>query len=112
MKFCKNGTRGHVLIFTIANIKESNKIKFDSYSVRNSVLIISHITFSRLSRAHFFNNLSRNSCMQQSVLTTKFKIKSFNSSCFMHQVIIRIDLFQFELSIFKFAFFTTVIFTI
>ena len=83
-EICKNGTRGHVLIFTIANIKESNKIKFDSYSVRNSVLIISHITFSRLSRAHFFNNLSRNSCMQQSVLTTKFKIKSFNSSCFMH----------------------------
>ena len=26
-------------------LKESNKSKFDSYSVRNSVLIISHITF-------------------------------------------------------------------
>ena len=26
-------------------LKESNKTKFDSYSVRNSVLIISHITF-------------------------------------------------------------------
>ena len=37
-------------------LKESNKTKFDSYSVRNSVLIISqHITFhlSGLSRAHF-----------------------------------------------------------
>ena len=42
--------------------------------------------------------------MQQSILTTKFEIKSFNSSCFMHQVIIRIDLFQFELSIFNFVF--------
>ena len=26
-------------------LKESSKIRFDSYSVRNSVLIISHITF-------------------------------------------------------------------
>ena len=26
-------------------LKESNKSRFDSYSVRNSVLIISHITF-------------------------------------------------------------------
>ena len=26
-------------------LKESNKTKFDSYSVRNNVLIISHITF-------------------------------------------------------------------
>ena len=34
-------------------LKESNKTKFDSYSVRNSVLIISqHITF-RDRRAHF-----------------------------------------------------------
>ena len=57
-------SRGHVLIFTIANIKESNKIKFESYSVRNSVLIISHITFSGLSLHIFFNSLSRNSCMQ------------------------------------------------
>ena len=26
-------------------LKESNKTKFDSYSVKNNVLIISHITF-------------------------------------------------------------------
>ena len=39
-------------------LKESNKSKFDSYSVRNSVLIISHITC----RVHIFSdNLSRNS---------------------------------------------------
>ena len=39
-------------------LKESNKSRFDSYSVRNSVLIISHC------RVHIFsNNLSRNSCM-------------------------------------------------
>ena len=34
-------------------LKESKKSKFDSYSVRNSVLIISHITF-RDCRMHIF----------------------------------------------------------
>ena len=34
-------------------LKESNKTKFDSYSVRNSVLIISHITFQDC-RVHIF----------------------------------------------------------
>ena len=44
-------------------LKESNKRSFDSYSVSNSVLIISHITF-RDCRVHIFaDNLSRNSCM-------------------------------------------------
>ena len=44
-------------------LKESSKGRFDSYSVRNSVLIISHITF-RDCRVHIFSdNLSRNSCI-------------------------------------------------
>ena len=44
-------------------LKESNHRRFDSYSVRNSVLIISHITF-RDCRVHIFSdNLSRNSCI-------------------------------------------------
>ena len=34
-------------------LKESNKPKFDSYSVRNSVLIISHFTF-RDCHVHIF----------------------------------------------------------
>ena len=34
-------------------VKESNKSMFDSFSVRNSVLIISHITF-RDCRVHIF----------------------------------------------------------
>ena len=34
-------------------LKESNKSSFESYSVRNSVLIISHVTF-RDCRVHFF----------------------------------------------------------
>ena len=40
-------------------LKESNKRRFDSYRVWNSVLIISHITFHMLA-----DNLSRNSCIQ------------------------------------------------
>ena len=47
-------------------LKESNKSRFDIYSVRsnrNSLLIISHITF-RDCRVHMFSdNLSRNSCI-------------------------------------------------
>ena len=44
-------------------LKESNKSRFDSYSVRNSVLIIYHITF-RDCRVHIFSdNLYRNSCI-------------------------------------------------
>ena len=44
-------------------LKESNKSRFDSYSVRNSVLILSHITFQDC-RVHIFSdNLSRISCI-------------------------------------------------
>ena len=43
-------------------LKESNKSRFDSDSVGNSVLDISHITF-RDCRVHIFSdNLTRNSC--------------------------------------------------
>ena len=49
-------------------LKESNKSRFDSQRVRNSVLIISHITF-RDCRVHVFpdNPFSRNSCIQRSI---------------------------------------------
>ena len=44
-------------------LKESNKSRLDSCSARNSILIISHITF-RDCRAHIFSdNLSQNSCI-------------------------------------------------
>ena len=44
-------------------LKESNKSRFDSYSVRNSVLIIFHISF-RVCNVHIFSdNISRNSCI-------------------------------------------------
>ena len=36
-------------------LKESNKSRFDSYSVRNSVLTISHITFQDC-RMHIFSD--------------------------------------------------------
>ena len=49
---------------------ESSKSRFDNYRVRNSVLIISHITF-RDCRAHIFSdNLSQNSC----ILSSRFFI--------------------------------------
>ena len=45
-------------------LKESNKRSFDSYSVWNSALIISHTTFWDR-RVHIFaDNLSRNSCIR------------------------------------------------
>ena len=54
-------------------LKERNKRKFDSYSVRNGVLIISHITF-RDCRVHIFSdNLSRNSCIQFHSLFQAFR---------------------------------------
>ena len=49
-------------------LKEGNKRSFDSYSFRNSVFIISHITF-RDCRVHIFaDNLSRNSCIQKYII--------------------------------------------
>ena len=44
-------------------VKESNKSMFDSFSVRNSVLIISHITFRDCRLDISSHNLSRNSCI-------------------------------------------------
>ena len=44
-------------------LKESNKSRFDGYSVKNSVLIISHVTFWDC-RVHIFSDdLSQNSCI-------------------------------------------------
>ena len=48
--------------------KESNKSRFNSYSVRKIVLIISHFTF-RDCRLHFFSDsLSRNSSIHRNCL--------------------------------------------
>ena len=44
-------------------LKESNKSRFNNAVIRNSVLIISHITFTGLSHVHFLDNLSQNSRM-------------------------------------------------
>ena len=49
--------------FVFRVLREGNKSRFDSYSVRNSELIVSHITF-RDCREHIFSdNLFRNSCI-------------------------------------------------
>ena len=53
---------GEAVDICLRVLKESNKSRFDSYSVRNSVLNIYHITFWDC-RVHIFSdNLSRNSC--------------------------------------------------
>ena len=48
--------------------KESSKSSFDSFSVRSSVLIISHITFQDCRVRIFPDNLSRNSCIKRTLL--------------------------------------------
>ena len=54
---------GEVIGVCLQVLKESNESRFDSYSVRNSVLNISHITFRDCRVLIFSDNLSRNSCM-------------------------------------------------
>ena len=51
----------------LRELKESNKSRFDSYSVRKteeSALLISHITFRDCRMHSFCDNLSRNSCIK------------------------------------------------
>ena len=50
-EICKNGTGGHGLM--LASAKGTTKVGSTATVVRNSVLIISHITF-RDCRVHFF----------------------------------------------------------
>ena len=68
-------------------LKESNKRNFDSYSVRNSVLIISHITF-RDCRVHIFaDNLSPNSCI------TKHRMQEYTENAVRkYQTLLKIPL--------------------
>ena len=44
-------------------LKESNKSRFESYSVRNCELIVSHITFRVCRVLIFSDNLPRNGCI-------------------------------------------------
>ena len=76
-KFWKNDTRGHGLCFRV--LKRSSKSRLDSYSVRNSVLTISHITFRDCRVRFFSDNLSRKSCILYSKkLTGTTETKSWN----------------------------------
>ena len=61
-------------------LKESNKRRFDSYSVWNSVLIISHITF-RERRVHIFaDNLSRRAVYVMSTCAAEILFAAFLQS--------------------------------
>ena len=58
-------------------LKESNKRRFDTYSVWNSVLIISHITF-RERRVHIFaDNLSRRAVYVMSTCAAELFFAAF-----------------------------------
>ena len=54
---------GEAVDICLRVLKESNESRFDSYSVRNSVLIISQNTFRDCSVHSFSDNLSGNNCM-------------------------------------------------
>ena len=51
-------------------LKDSNKSRFESYSVRNSELIVSHITFRDCPAHIFSDNLPRNSCINMALFLT------------------------------------------
>ena len=55
-------------------LKESNKSRFESYSARNSILIISHIAFRDCRMHNFSDNLPRNSFIYQTVSTKSVAI--------------------------------------
>ena len=62
-------------------LKESSKSRFDSYSVTNRILIISHNTFQDC-RVHIFSdNLSRNSCMYTPLEDRKSSITNLYDEC-------------------------------
>ena len=53
-------------------LRESNKSEFDSYIVRKSVSIISHITFWVCRMHTFSDNLSQNSCIWDNTVSGSF----------------------------------------
>ena len=61
------GMAGEAMDVCLPVLKESNKSRFDCCSVRNSVLIISHITFRDCRLHTFSDNLSRKSSILQLV---------------------------------------------
>ena len=66
----KNGTRGHERMFARAKGKQKG------YRVRNSVLILSHITFRDCGVHIFADNLSWNSCILSNIVhTAKVEIR-------------------------------------
>ena len=60
---------GEAMDICLRALKESNENRFDSYSVRNSVLSISHNTFRDCPMHIFSDNLSRNSCYTSTYYT-------------------------------------------
>ena len=70
----KNGTRVHGHVFASVKGKQQKEIR--QYSVRNSVVIISHITFQGCRGKFFSNNLSQNSGIPNMVSACWFNLRS------------------------------------
>ena len=58
-------------------LKESNKRRFDGSCVRNSILIISHVTFRDCRRAHFFRQPFSKIAVYDSRKPTKISVTEF-----------------------------------
>ena len=56
---------GEAMDVCLRVLKESNKSRFDSYSVRNSELIVFHTTFLDCRVHIFYDNFPRNGCIRE-----------------------------------------------
>ena len=94
---------GEAVDICLRVLKVGNKSRCDSYSVRNSVLILSHITF-RDCRVHIFSeNLSRNSCILRRE-ASKYISSAMNQPCGWYLYIIHKIYTVKAVSIFIFEF--------
>ena len=72
---------GEAMDMCLPVLKESSRSRFDSYSVRNSVLNISHITFRDCRVYTFSDNLSRNSCRWAGRLCRSLTPRAVHALC-------------------------------
>ena len=68
-------------------LKESNKSRFNSYSVRNSVLLISHITF-RDCRVHIFPTTFLEIVVSVSFVTSVYSVRISLPFYIFHRILI------------------------
>ena len=70
---------GEAMDIRLRVLRKATKRRFDSYSVRNIVLNISHITLRDFLVHIFSDNLSRNSCIHFFAVTEDYDVKMENA---------------------------------